>query len=149
MIAGLRPRQPQARPSGAGDVGASTIGTVAGVAVFLTLLLFAVQVLVGLYATSTVVAASQDAARRVASTRVDHGDPGARASAVRNAENQLRSLLGETGRDARIDWSFEDRSVRLHIVAEAPAILPSAIRDSTGLRTIDRTITVRIEEGPR
>lgn len=147
MIVGSR--RPRPRPSGAGEAGASTIGTVAGVAVFLTLLLFAVQVLVGLYATSTVVAASHDAARRVASISVDHGDPQARAAAVRNAENQLRSLLGEIGHEARIDWSFEDRSVRLHIVTEAPAILPSAIRDSTGLRTIDRTITVRIEEGPR
>jgi|SRR5699024_2643320 len=129
--------------------GSSYIATVAGVTVFLILLLFAVQVLIGLYTTSTVEGAGRDAARRVASVRVDHDDPRARAAAVDSAESQLRSILGDVGRNADIRWTFRDGSVRLRIIAETPAILPSSLRDTASLRRIDRTVTVRLEEGPR
>lgn len=128
--------------------GSSYIGTIAGVTVFLVMLLFSVQILVGLHATSTIVAASTDAARRVASVKVDHDDPRALETAVRDAESQLRRMLGDVGREADVRWSFEAGSVRLRIIAETPSILPSSVRDTTGLRRIDRTVTVRLEDGP-
>lgn len=137
------------RSDARGENGTTTIGTAAGVLVFLVFLLFAIQLLMALYATSTVSAASQDAARRVASMHVDHRDPRAVRAATGEAEAQLRQLLGAIGDEAQIDWSVDDEVVRLHIVTEAPAILPSGIRDTSGLRRIDRTITVRIEEPSR
>lgn len=141
--------EPHRRRRRASERGGATIGTTAGVAVFLVLLLFAIQILVTLHTTSTVVAAGQDAARRVASMRVDHSNPTERAAAVRDAERQLRDLLGDVGRRAELDWSFSEHSVHLRIVADTPAILPSAVRDTTGLRRIDRTISVRIERAER
>ena len=49
-----------------GERGAGLLSTVAGVVVFLVFLLFAVQLLFGLYATSTVNAVANDAATRAA-----------------------------------------------------------------------------------
>ena len=51
----------------ADDRGAGLISTAAGVVVFLVFLLFAVQLLFGLYASSTVTAVANDAAVRAAS----------------------------------------------------------------------------------
>lgn len=140
---------PRTRCQRARERGGATIGTVAGVAVFLVLLLFALQVLVTLLTTSTVIAAGQDAARRVASMRVDHSDPVARAAAVRIAERHLRDALGAVGDRAALEWTFADGSVHLHISAETPAILPSNVMSTTDMRRIDRTIRVRIESAER
>ena len=54
------------------------MGTFAGVLVFLVFLLFAVQLLFNLYATSAVTAAGLDAARVVAAQQVDHTSAAAR-----------------------------------------------------------------------
>lgn len=129
--------------------GTGMIGTAAAVAAFLVFLLFAVQVVATLYATSTVNAAGYDAARHVASSSVDHDDPGAIRAATASAEDQFRSLLGAMGRRARLDWSIDGTEVRLHVVATTPAILPGGIRDTTHLRQIERTFTVRIERPSR
>lgn len=129
-----------------GERGTGLIGTVAGVTAFLFLLLFAVQVTVSLYARSTTDAAGYDAARAVASSTVDHDDPAAVAEAARRAEEQFRSLLGRRGEDAMLDWEVEDHHVRLRVVLDAPSILPTGIRDTAGLRRIDRTFVVRIED---
>jgi len=135
-------------PPASGEAGTGLIGTVAGVTAFLFLLLFAVQVTVTLYATSTTEAAGYDAARTVAASSVDHGSPTSVAAAVRTAERQFRGLLGTRGEAAELTWDVDADHVRLHVVVEAPSILPSAIRDTSGLRRIERTFTVRIERGP-
>ena len=61
------------RPAAAAGTG--LISTIAGVTVFLAFLLFAVQLLMNLHATSAVTDAAWDGARHVAGARVDHGDP--------------------------------------------------------------------------
>jgi hypothetical protein len=129
-------------------VGTGLIGTVAGVTAFLFFLLFAVQVTVTLYATSTTNAAGYDAARSVAASSIDHDDAGAVRRATGTADQQFRALLGRRGDDAELRWDIDDDAVRLHVVVEAPSILPRAIRDTTRLRRIERTFVVRIERGP-
>ena len=122
------------------------IGTAAGVAAFLLFLLFAVQLIANLYATSTVTAAGYDAARSVASASVDHDNPQAVAVAQQEAERHLRDLLGTMGRSAQLSWSSDGDQIRLHLVVNSPGIIPSSVRDTTGLRHIDRTFVVRIEQ---
>ena len=114
--------------------------------VFLLFLLFAVQLVTHLYATSTVSAAGYDAARRVASRRVDHTDPLAVAQAELSAERQLRALLGGIGQGATLTWSIDDTTLRLRVQAQAPGILPSTVDGGAGRRLIDRTFVVRIEQ---
>lgn len=113
---------------------------------FLLFLLFAVQLITNLYATSTVSAAGYDAARFVASRQVDHRDPAAVAQAELLAEQQLRALLGGMGRQADLSWEVTGSSVRLTIHVRAPAILPSTLDGGAGRRVIDRTFAVRIEQ---
>lgn len=120
------------------------MGTVAGVTAFLFLLLFAVQVTATLYATSTTEAAGYDAARSVAAASAG-GTPASMGEAVRRAEAQFRDLLGRRGEDAELDWDIDEEHVSLHVVVDAPSILPSVIRDTAQLRRIERTFTVRVE----
>lgn len=138
---------PGCRRSGAaGEAGTGLIGTAAGVAVFLTFLLFAVQLTLNLYATSTVTAAGFDAARAVASQRVDHDDRAAVEAAQVEATETLRSLLGEIGRQAELTWTVGAEVVRLRLVVDAPGVLPSGLAGGVGLRRIERTFEVRIEQ---
>ena len=120
--------------------GAGVIATVAGVAVFLVLLLFAVQVLVGLYATSVVTAATYDAAKVLAGA-----DAGDSAVGRANAEAGARSQLGRYGQKAVFAWENDAEVVRLRVQAPRPSLLPLSVARGTGLSDIDRTVTVRVE----
>ena len=119
------------------------IGTLAGVTAFLVLLLFAAQVLLNLYAVSTVTAAAFDAARIVAG-----GDGGAVAQP--EAERQARRLLGRVGDDARFTWSYVDTDgapgadhVALRVQVESPSRLLPYLH--LPFQQVDRTVTVRVE----
>ena len=129
-----------------GESGTGLIGTSAGVAVFLIFLLFAVQLTLNLYATSTVTAAGFDAARTVASRRVDHANRAEVAAAQAAATETLRTMLGETGRHADVSWTVGTEVVRLRLVVDAPGVLPSELAGGAGPRRIDRTFVVRIEQ---
>ncbi|MEO6629046.1 MAG: hypothetical protein ABIP03_10815 [Aquihabitans sp.] len=126
--------------------GTGLLGSAAGVAAFLLFLLFAVQLLVNLYATSVVTAAGLDAARSVASRSVNHGDPATVADARQRAEAGFRNLLGEASQDARLRWDGDGEFIRLHVLMETPGILPSALAGPVAFGTIDRTFVVRVEE---
>ena len=106
------------------------------------------QVVVGLYATSTVTAVGYDAARRVASGEVDHADPGAVAQAEARAEGRARQQLGRFGRDVSFDWSRSDpQTVRLHLRATVPRTgMGQLVSRPIGLDVVDRTIAVRVEQ---
>lgn len=128
---------PRRRP----EAGTGMFGTLLGAAVFLFLLLFAVQVLVGLYTQTVMNAAVYDAAKAVAGA--DRGDSrAARASAQANA----RSQLGEYGQKVSFDWGATTADV---VVLEArgprPSFLPMSLTGVVGLRDIVRTVTVRKE----
>ena len=133
------------RPASRSEAGAGLIGTSAGAAAFILLMLFAVQLTVHLYATSTVNAAGYDAARMVASHTVDHSSGDAVSEAQARAEERFRDLVGEGARDATFTWGHDGDDVTLHVVVGGPRILPAALRDSTGLGQIERTFRVRVE----
>jgi hypothetical protein len=126
--------------------GQSLISAVAGVAVFLGFLFFAVHLVVSLYATSSVTGHAYDAARRVAAADIDHADAGAVAAAQRRAEADVRASLGRyADRLEPFDWSGTDADVvRLRVRADNPSFLVFA-DGLLGVEEIDRTVTVRVE----
>ena len=126
--------------TGRDERGAGVIATVAGVTVFLVLLLFAVQVLVGLYATSVVTAATYDAAKVLAGA-----DAGDSALGRANAEAGARSQLGRYGQKASFGWENDAEVVRLHVQAPRLTLLPRSLVSGVGLSDIERTVTVRVE----
>ncbi len=130
------------------EEGTGLVGTVAGVAVFLVLLLVAVQLLFNLYATSTVTSVGYDAARQVASDRVDHANPGAVGDAEARVERRARQQLGRYGRRVSFSWAGTDAAtVRLRIQATHPRVgFGQFIARPLGFDTIDRTIVVRAEQ---
>ena len=140
----VRPRGALQRS--ADDRGAGLIGSLAGLLVFLALMLLAVQTLVGLHTRSVVTDAAYEGARRVAGARVDHSDPVAVAAAQADAATQVRSLLGRFGETVELDWSgTTSDTVSLTVRARPPGFLWAALR-GPGSALIDRTVHVRVEE---
>jgi hypothetical protein len=129
-----------------GERGTAVIGSTAGVAVFLVLLLFAVQLLTNLYATTTVTAAGLDAARTVAARDVDHTSPAEVGAAAARAEAGFRHLTGPVGQRAQLSWAVDGETVRLRVRADSPTILPSRWGARLAFGRIDRTFVVRIED---
>lgn len=125
------------------DHGTGLISTAAGVLVFLLFLVFAVQLLFSLYASSTVTAVAHDAAARAASDPTpDLGQIAAEA----------RDHLGRMGEGAEMIWHTEDDDgdgepdlVALRIVVVPPRLVPRSIGQGVGLGAVDRTARVRIE----
>jgi hypothetical protein len=117
--------------------GAGLVSTLAGVTMFLTLVLFGVHLLLNLYGTSTVTAVAFDAARIAA------GSDGDERAAARYAEELLS---GYVERDAlALDFSRSDEDVvRLRVVAEHPTadLLPLV---DLPFDVTDRTVVVRRE----
>lgn len=127
------------RPGHRGEHGSGALSTILGAGVFLLLMLFAVQVLVGLYASSVVNAATYDAAKAVAGS--DGGD-----AAVSVAEANARSQLGDYGRKVTFDWSGSTPDVvKLQARAPRPSF-PSTVLTGPVLGDIVRTVTVRVEK---
>lgn len=125
------------RPSPRCDEGASAITTVFGVVIFLGFLMLATQVLMHLYASSTVSSAAFDAARRAsAEGGVGCGDAEARAS----------QLLGDYGERAAVACSASDEYTSVTITAPTPARLIDAFGVTLGTDTIQHTARVRTEQ---
>lgn len=131
--------------AGRGERGAGVIGTLLGAGVFVALLLFAVQVLVGLYATTVVTAATYDAAKSVAGS-----DAGPTPSAMADAERTAQAQLGAYGDRVRFTWATAHHGgrpdvVRLTARAPRPSFLPRALLGAVGPGDIERTVRVRVE----
>jgi hypothetical protein len=129
-----------------GERGSGLISSVVGVTAFLVLLLFAVQLVLNLYATSTVTAAAFDGARIVAGARGG-------ANAEEEAEARIRSLLPGYAAEGSLSLSWEYRDtdaiagpdvVALTVEAEHPTRLLEVMR--LPFQHITRTITVRLEQ---
>ncbi len=130
----------------AGDRGTGLIASFAAVVVFLAFLLFAVQLLVGLYATTSVTSAAFDGARLVAGDQVDHADPVDEADARMAGDARIRSELGAFGRTAEIDWSAStDQEIVVRVQGDAPRFLFPGLQHALGTGHIDRTVEVRVE----
>lgn len=119
--------------------GGGPVSMWAGFSVFLVMLLFAVQVLFNLYATSVVTAVSFDAARRVAGADGGTGH-------MAEAEAQARATLGRYQGRVSFDWSASGADeIVLRVQAENPGVLLPLARGPAALQKIDRTIRVRVE----
>lgn len=126
--------------------GAGLVGTFAGVLVFIVFLLFAVQLLFNLYATSAVTAAALDAARVVAAERVDHTNAGSVQEAQQQADARARRILGRYGSRAQLSWTMDDEVVRVHVQVRNPRVFFAGLDRAIGFDSIDRTVAVRIEK---
>ena len=112
--------------------------------VFLVFLLFAVQLLFALYASSTVNAVANDAATRAAT---------ANAPPLPVIEAEARRSLGEVGSSASFAWAVDDAdddgrpdTVVLEVVARPPRFIPASVGGTIGLDEIRRTVRIRNEE---
>jgi hypothetical protein len=113
------------------------------VVVFLVFLLFAVQLLFSLYASSTITAVANDAARRAAS---------AAAPPLAQIEADARRQLGTVGEAATFSWDHHDTdddgepdTVVLQVVAHPPRFIPPSIGGAIGLGDVHRTVRARLE----
>jgi hypothetical protein len=126
--------------SGADDAGAGVVSTLVGTAIFLLFLMFAAQLLLGLYLTSVVNAVTYDAAKTAAGASVVHdGGGGGRA----RVEAAARRQMGRFGPAAEFTWTVDDDAVRLTVRVARPPVLPGllpAVRSP-----IERTARVRVE----
>lgn len=110
-----------------------------GVTVFLVLVLFAVQLVLNLYATSAVTGVAFDAARIVAG---EQGGEGAVAEAERHARAVLDGFASDGG---QLDFSWDLSSpdaVRLTVRASRRPLLA---RVPFPFERVERTVTVRRE----
>ena len=138
-----------AQPGASGRIrerGGGLIGTIAGLLVFLALMLFAVQSLVGVYARSMVTDAAYEGARLVAGARVDQDDPGARRSAQVDAEHEVRSLLGGFGDSISLDWSATTTDTVALTVRARPPGFAFASLGPAATSLIEKTVRVRVEQ---
>lgn len=113
--------------------------------VFLALLLFAVQVLVGLYATTVVSAIAYDAAKTVAGADAVSSPGGSRAAAQARATADARRRLGRVGDGASFTWTTTGDAVVLTVRAPRPRVLPAALVGGVAPPDVVRTVRVRIE----
>ena len=123
-------------------------GATFGFTVFIIFLLFAVQLLFGLYVRTTVTAVAADLVRRAAHEGSD-GLDGARLAAYRD---QARSRLGAYADDAVFDFSLldadadgQDDTVVVHVDADLPTLLPSRLVPASPTR-FQRSLRARIVE---
>jgi hypothetical protein len=132
----LRPPRAQRRHGPPDEQGTAIVGTLVGFVIFMVLLLFGVQTLLHLYATSAVTAAANEAAQQVAT---EGGDP----SGVPGAEAAARAELGSFGaRRTRFTWIEVDaQQVVVQVTATSPDLLPL----SASLDRVSRTVTMRTE----
>ncbi len=137
---------PVTLPRAGDERGAGLVSTFAGVLVFIVFLLFAVQLLFNLYATSAVTAAGLDAARIVAAERVYHSDPAGVQAATADAEVKARAVLGRYGNHVSFGWQVGDEFVRLHLRVTNPRVFFGRLDSAIGFDTVDRTVQVRVEK---
>lgn len=120
------------------DDGSAGITAVFGVAVFLTFVLFTVQALLHLFATSTVSAAAFDAARSAAAED---------GRTCGQAEAAAIDLLGDYGAEAAITCARTAEDVVVAITAPSPSpLLRGFFGAAFDLGDITREARVRIEE---
>ncbi|MFL6204626.1 MAG: hypothetical protein ACJ739_04690 [Acidimicrobiales bacterium] len=125
------------------EEGAGLLSSAAGVVVFLVFLMFAVQLLFGLYSSSTITAVANDAATRAAS---------ANAPPLDVIEAEARASLGEVGKTASFRWDVDDAdgdgtsdTVVLEVVARPPRFIPRSLGNTIGVEEVRRVVRVRAE----
>jgi Flp pilus assembly protein TadG len=132
---------------GCGDGGAGVVSTAVGMLVFLMFLFLAMQVMFGLYATSTLRATLADAASRAASR-------GGSPDELDRAEHDARDALGEIGRrpSTVVDLELVDAdgdgvadTVAGRAQAVPPRFVPASVGGMLGFDRITASARVRVE----
>lgn len=124
--------------------GAGLFGMAAGLAVFMLMMIAAVQVMFNLYATTVVTSAAFNAARIVAG----YDSAAGRCAATAAAEREFWRELGvyRTSGSATLTWDCANtEAVSLEVQARHPTILPASLSGLTGLGRMNRTVEVRVE----
>jgi hypothetical protein len=117
--------------------GNGPVTAVFGVGVFLAFLLFAVQVMLHLYGTSTVSAAAFDGARLMAA------EDGVSCAA---AGSHVRDVLGAYGARVSVSCPVQTAdTVAIRVVGPSPAPLVDGFLAGFDLGDIERTARVRVE----
>ena len=132
---------------GRDDRGTGVFGSAFGFTVFLIFLLFAVQLLFGLYVRTTVTAVAADLAQRAA----NEGPGALEPDRVAFYEDEADRRLGEYGEDAEfrfslvdIDGDGTDDTVAVRVVADLPTLLPARLVP-TSPTSFTRTMRARLE----
>jgi hypothetical protein len=129
----------------ANEHGTGLIGSLAGFAAFIVLVLLAGQVLFDLYARSAVTAAAFDAARRVAGFDIATLPPDQLSQAEADAVTQARATLGRYGAAATFTWTLTPTTVALRVQMTNPSLVPAGFGHPLGIDTIDRSVRVQAE----
>ena len=137
--------EPDRAPAPGREAGTGVIGPVMGFAVFLVLLLVAVQVIFDLYARSAATAVAFDAARRVAGYDVATLPQDQLNQAEADAETQARQALGRYGHDVAFTWTLTPTEVELRVRIVNSTVVPTQLAAPMGIDTIDRTVRVHAE----
>jgi hypothetical protein len=123
------------------------VSSLAGLTVFLMFLLLAVQVLFGLYATSTLRATLHDAAARAAA-----GGAGTDPAVLTRLADEAEGSLGAMGDRSEITLRLVDDdgdgagdAVVGEAVAVPPRVVPRSIGGMVGFEQIRAAVRVRIE----
>lgn len=121
------------------------VSSIAGLTVFLMFLVFAVQVLFGLYATSTVRATLHDAASRAAAG-------GRSAPDLARLADEAEASLGAMGERTEITLRLVDEdgdgagdAVVGDAVAVPPRVVPPSIGGMLGFEEVRASVRVRVE----
>jgi Flp pilus assembly protein TadG len=130
--------------------GAGMVSSLAGLTVFLLFLLLAVQVLVGLYATSTIRATLHDAASRAAAggAGTDPTDPADLARLSAQAEASLGAMGDHTDIELRLvddDGDGTGDVVAGEAVSVPPRFVPRSVGGALGFEEIRASVRVRVE----
>lgn len=126
---------PGRRERGTGLVAAS-----GALVVFCAFLFLAVQILVGLWARTTVTAVAHDAATRVAGE-----EAAARPLAAAEEEMRLRRVLGRFSERVDLSWSRTPDDIVLDVRARGLEFVPRPLRTVLGADDVHRQVRVRIE----
>lgn len=113
--------------------------------VFLAFLLFAVQLLTNLYATSVVTSVAQDGARQVALTGSESISDDQLAREMARQETRMRDLLGGHERRVEFQWALTGNQVELTVEADNPSFLLRSLGGTLPFSDVERTVTARIE----
>jgi hypothetical protein len=128
------------------DRGTGLISSAAGVVVAILFMAFAAQVMLGLYATSTLRATLHDVASRAAN------QPVATPAELTRLADQAEASLGPMGDRTAIVLELEDADgdgvadvVVGRAVAEPPRLVPRSVGGMVGFEQIREGVRIRLE----
>lgn len=130
-----------------GDRGAGVLASAFGLLVFLLFLLLAAHVLLGLFATSTVRAALNDAATRAAA-----GGPSGSPADLARLADEAEASLGRMGERTTVELAYVDDDgdglpdvVEGQAVAVPPGLIPRTLGGTFGVGVVDVSVRIRVE----